>query len=412
MPGIEITTTYDKLLISSQTKSQGSMTYTIKNTSSQSITISQSTIITRLRDSSALEFPLGTGPSNLTLRAGGSMECTSEYVHSAYSLVKAYMQSYGLRSAPVYLVIDDVEYVAITNVYVIYKFYNPVISKFELFRHTNGELTDDGINLLTTIKLDYDFPDYPHTIPSTRLYYAENGMAGIDSDYIDLPYNSRNVIKDASLISKEFSSVSNWDFLLVFGDEYESAKKRFSMSKPFANVHFSGASTGGVCLGGYSSSLENNPKFESYFPGYFYNGIEGVTNYSSGEVMTGGRWIDGRPIYRNVILISNVDKDIALGTGAISSVISIRGIGYTASGIARPLPYAHPTTTANATLAIRDYATTPTLRIVVGSTGAITSAIAIVEYTKAADAEGHVAMVDSAGNSFIDASGNTFMVEV
>lgn len=190
---------------------------------------------------------------------------------------------------------------------VISRYWNPAVSLSVKRGLANGSANDEGERLLVTAKLSKnEYADASAMF--CRLYYEENGTATTSSSYIDLtPSISAllaGVTDDASLATQTFSNGSNWSFLLVFGDDYETASAPASIALAFANVHMSGASTGGVAFGRFSSSSEGNPKFECAYPATFEQpvnadgGIEGVTNYASGEVATGGTWIDGKPIYR------------------------------------------------------------------------------------------------------------------
>lgn len=188
--------------------------------------------------------------------------------------------------------------------------YNPVIEKFSLERCIDGAPNDEGESLLTTMKVSMEnlgtaeqqLLDYQMKLLTLKLYYAEGEAATTQAPSIDLTSHISELLTgvtdSAELITDTFANTGNWNFLLVFGDDYESAEAILSIPKAFANVHLSGRSTGGVAFGGFSTSEESAPKFECHYPGYFYGGIQGVNNYSTEEVKTGGTWIDGKPIYR------------------------------------------------------------------------------------------------------------------
>lgn len=53
----------------------------------------------------------------------------------------------------------------------------------------------------------------------------------------------------------------------------ETASVALPVNSVFTNVHLSGASTGGVRFGGYSTAAEDSPKFECDYPAYLYGGI-------------------------------------------------------------------------------------------------------------------------------------------
>jgi microcystin-dependent protein len=72
--------------------------------------------------------------------------------------------------------------------------------------------------------------------------------------------------------------------------------------------------------------------------------ISKQNSYSTSEINTGKKWIDGKPIYRKVIdcgvLPNATSKSIATGLVNLSTVISIKGIANTAgAGTCLPIPY-------------------------------------------------------------------------
>lgn len=199
-------------------------------------------------------------------------------------------------------------------------FYSPAIEAFRLERCMDGVPNDEGESLLSTIKLGLA-EKARQALLSLKLYYSESAPAAADSDFIDLSSSIPDLIggitDSAELIAQTFGNTANWNFLLVFGDEYESAVAAFSLSRAFANMHLSGATTGGVAFGGFSTSGEGDPKLESHYPFFAYAGINGVTNYSRDEVKI-GRWIDGKPLYKKTCVL-NVN---AIGNTALYVPIS------------------------------------------------------------------------------------------
>lgn len=161
-------------------------------------------------------------------------------------------------------------------------FYSPAIEAFRLERCMNGVPNDEGENLLSTIKLGLAEKARQDFL-SLKLYYSDSSPATADSDYIDLSSSIPDLIAgitdSADLISQAFGNTANWHFLLVFGDAYESAAAAFSLSRAFANLHLSGATTGGAAFGGFSTSQEGSPKLESHYPIHAYAGIEGYGAY-------------------------------------------------------------------------------------------------------------------------------------
>lgn len=141
---------------------------------------------------------------------------------------------------------------------------------------------------------------------------------------------------------------SSFEFTITITDAAGVTATAYSTIVPGrANMHLAGSKYG-VAFGGFSKGTSQSPLLESYYPAKFYNGItgettfdsavtaaggiEGVTNYVSGEVLTGGTWIDGKPIYRYVHVMSRYsDKNtgdqplIFYLPSTPDALISIRG---------------------------------------------------------------------------------------
>lgn len=180
----------------------------------------------------------------------------------------------------------------------------PTIANFSMERASGGKPNDEGVNVLTSLRLSMA-EGASTTGMSLKLYYAQSAQPTTSSTSINLTSQISSLLtgvtNSSTLIPNTFSNGSDWGFLLVFGDSYEQTSARISLPRAFANLHLSGYSTGGACFGGFSASTQGNPLLESYYPARFHGGVEGVTNYSTGEVKTGGKWINGKPIYRQVV---------------------------------------------------------------------------------------------------------------
>lgn len=74
---------------------------------------------------------------------------------------------------------------------------------------------------------------------------------------------------------------------VIFGgsQSFNSAIATAYLERSFANMHFSPHPNGGVCFGGFSSSTEDEQKFESHYMGYFYQGFDVITVKMLGNVM-------------------------------------------------------------------------------------------------------------------------------
>ena len=168
-------------------------------------------------------------------------------------------------------------------------------------------------------------------------------MPDKDSSYVELTSSLSNLLDSSSPmvfeLSQTFDKAGDWYCMLWFGDDYESATASRLASRSFANVHLSGCPTGGVCFGGFSGSTPNNPLFQCYYPAIFCGPVEfhgevsgaGSMNYSTEEVDTGGKWIDGRKIYMRVMQYSvagasGVDYFSDAVSDNIMEILSIDGM--------------------------------------------------------------------------------------
>lgn len=109
-------------------------------------------------------------------------------------------------------------------------------------------------------------------------------------------------------------------------------------------------------------------------------------SYSTSEVNTGAKWIDGKPIYRKVVdfgyLPNNVSKTVAHGISGISSVIQTYGIiRNTRLDYWLPLPFSSKTSTNVVGLSIVG----SNIQITTGADRTEETAIVILEYTKTTD---------------------------
>ena len=103
-------------------------------------------------------------------------------------------------------------------------------------------------------------------------------------------------------IFANFASVQGvtYTLTLLLGDAYDQIAATDLVMRSFARIDFAKAKNGGVAIGMFSTATDAEPKFEvdESHESFLYGGIHGVNNYRSGEVATGGHWIDGKPIYR------------------------------------------------------------------------------------------------------------------
>lgn len=108
-----------------------------------------------------------------------------------------------------------------------------------------------------------------------------------------------------------------WEYTLTVSDEAGVYAAEYSaVQTAMANFALA-ASKRGAAFGGIPHGTTENPMLESWYPLYAYNGIHGVNRYVEGEVETGGKWIDGKPIYRQVFckeVAGSASNNTELGT--------------------------------------------------------------------------------------------------
>lgn len=266
---------------------------------------------------------------------------------------------YNLRGA-------DSEYLTVLDAR-----YKPAIPVFAAERATDGIPDDEGESLLSAIRLSASAAALPERM---ELKLTGGGAA----EDLSALVNSALAGEISAILPGSYGRNGDWPLTLTFGDEYESASITLTVPKAFANVHLSGASTGGVCFGSFSRATEGNPLFQCYYPAAFYAGIDGVTNYASAETPTGGSWIDGKPIHRRVLSGSIAANGTSvIGTIAnMETVVSLRGmVKWTDTEAWCPLVFSTGGTTHNSCFVsargeVSVYSAQPA------------AACAIIEYTK------------------------------
>lgn len=211
--------------------------------------------------------------------------------------------------------------------YVIDARYTPSIAIFAAERSAGSEPNDEGENLLADIALGKSAAARPEFM-ALYLYYRDKATPVADPATVNLTSLIPSALAGEiqTVISETLNKNADWDLVLWFGDQYESAAAAIVVSKSFANVHLSGASTGGVCFGSFSKSTEGNPLFECYYPARFFEGIHGVNVFSTEEVATGGRWIDGKRIYRKTVFGSVSTTSGTAKTAVIATIADVAAV--------------------------------------------------------------------------------------
>lgn len=225
---------------------------------------------------------------------------------------------------------------------------NPAIVDLEIIRClSDGTASDDGIYLrVTSFKITSDATASDLTNNSITLTGNANSITvnGItDTNTITITLDQTTLATALNGTYSEsvptlfanctFSNASAFTGSATVGTAYEIATWAITVAKAFANLHLSGADTGGVAVGGFSSATSGNPKFECYFPAYFYGGIAegaGGGDYVAAETEV-GTWL-GQKYYRQILTttttstgfvtagtIANLDAVLPMTCGVIET---------------------------------------------------------------------------------------------
>ena len=106
--------------------------------------------------------------------------------------------------------------------------------------------------------------------------------------------------------------------------------------------------------------------------------VADVLSYSTAEQLTGGKWIDGKPIYKKYIWVGNIQAgnnvSISLPNIYIIDLYGMQG----ANGTCIPIPFVD----VIATYSTSWYYSNNTLVIFTGADRAVVNAWVCIEYTK------------------------------
>lgn len=298
--------------------------------------------------------------------------------------------------------------------FTVYAYSPPGVTSFLLERYRTipggTELADDGEHAWLTLAGSVASVNSLNAC-SVTLAYSHDGGAETTvpvtsgTDGLTLAYT-----RDATVLAAHtFDAQYTYDFVLTVADMLHTVTMTGSIYKAGG---FFCVEKNGVAVGMRAKNDPNDKRFDvhpdytSHFGGAVYaegaihadGGIDGVTIYSSGEVETGGKWIDGSPIYRYIVTgsltASQNNTTVSIGTlplqagEYVGAVVSIRGMIYASSNanfnwIPASLAYSGDVQFQTA-LAVRtsDHA----IRLRLGSNTNLAVAkkyYAIVEYTKA-----------------------------
>ena len=129
--------------------------------------------------------------------------------------------------------------------------------------------TGDSTNAVCWIQIGNISGDVDYTTDVIRNIFSKNGYSE----------------SSPRLFKNEIPVAENAEFTFVILNENGHASAKVTIEKAFANFHLSGAKNGGACFGGFSDSTDDEPKLESYYKGYFYNGFSDKTIKMIGNVL-------------------------------------------------------------------------------------------------------------------------------
>lgn len=265
--------------------------------------------------------------------------------------------------------------------------YAPKIDAFGVVRcDASGNPSEEGQYIRTSLKLSVGNSVDMYGV-SCKIYYAADAQPVVGvSQSVDLTSKISSlmtgVTNDPNILTGVWGVGNTWFFTVVFtaGEEMASSGVMY-VERGTTSMHISGEPGGGVCIGGFSTGTTANPKFESRVPAHFYAGVEGVTNYSTDEVKTGGTWIDGKPIYRKCLVVNAAAASSPATIATVADVenwVSISGLVTSGSGC-------YPTTMyASSSINHRIWGVPGAGGLRYTSTSALQGTL-VVEYTKTTD---------------------------
>ena len=203
-----------------------------------------------------------------------------------------------------------------------------------------------------------------------------------------------------------FNDMAGYQFRLVVSDLYADAMAMDEM--PTKNTHWAlNEKNSSIGFGGEPMGTGDGPEYDFHGPVRVHGtlsapaGIEGVTNHAAAEVATGGRWVDGRPIYRLSgmyagPLTNGAQNDFPLGVAPIHTVIraDVFTRGAPSDGSEGywwfPLTYINSiggSLNYSVSYLINNCHSEPSLRVIVGSGADVRGRqlAYCIEYTKAVD---------------------------
>ena len=279
----------------------------------------------------------------------------------------------------------------------------PKVALFAIVRvRSDGTEAVDGTYALASVQATISSLKVSGAEKNSISYYIRYREAGTETwTNGDTNAVSGTSVDASALIRRQnaavgdFNDMSGYEFQLVLSDIYASSTASDEMPTKDVRLCLE-QNTGSIGFGGEATGTATTPEYDFYGLIRARGGIEGVTNYAPGETATGGRWIDGRPIYRQVLMFpplaggATAYASLGYEVSEIDAVISARGfaLGPT-SGFLKIIPSPDPQPALYTALCDLDTNDPNDLRVRVAGGSYLPlpkGCFVIVEYTKAADA--------------------------
>lgn len=232
--------------------------------------------------------------------------------------------------------------------------YAPVINSFSVKRYASA-VDDQGqtvyveslsgnhvwVNISATI--DRDGGLNPGT--ASIRYYPDDDEEHARTVALTWSGDDLTHASDRSLITETIDLSRGWVFELTVTNGHTSETATARVEKSWAPLHIAGSGYG-VGVGMYSDGVQAAPRFQVGWPAELLGGIQGVTNFSTDEIMV-GRWIDGSALYVRTIAIpittAGADTMGSIGDD-VDKVLRFDGVLITTAGSQRPINWYHSAT--------------------------------------------------------------------
>lgn len=192
----------------------------------------------------------------------------------------------------------------------VYAYTPPVITQFRPARYeyvydSNGDQVLQESETGTIVIIDFSGTMTPIASDSAvnrSIISLTYGPAYDESDRTTVRLGTETeaaVTRVLQIPDVEFSDAQEYTFALSYQDYFRTASATAEVYKAGGDLDLTNH---GAAIGMISTADMEHPKFEvaPTHESHFYGGIAGVTNYAASgvEEATGGKWIDGKPIYR------------------------------------------------------------------------------------------------------------------